>query len=164
MCIFLWLWVHRFSRESTQSYIHLVPGVSQREPLYLQSGWRSNMCRWRVALPSLKSVDMADTRTGYKEQLATTLPDLHKKEFKKRNQKVNMILKLWNDVAIQPLCTGLFHVYLVWYFKILSSPYLQSWVIQTQLKEEVSLYSKETTRHGWRPTRIETDKHIQKRT
>lgn len=55
--------------------------------------------------------------------------------------------------------TGLLHVYLVWYFKILSSPYLQPWVIQTQLKEEVSLYGKETTRHGWRPTGIKTDTH-----
>lgn len=49
---------------------------------YLQSGGRSNMCRWRVALPSLKSVDMADTRTRYKEQLAATLPDLHKEIIK----------------------------------------------------------------------------------
>lgn len=36
------------------------------------------MCRWRVALPSLKSVDVTDARARYKEQLATALPDLHK--------------------------------------------------------------------------------------
>lgn len=34
------------------------------------------MCWRRVALPSLKSVDVADAGTGHKEQLATTLPDL----------------------------------------------------------------------------------------
>lgn len=47
-------------------------------------------------------------------------------------------------------------VYLVRYLKVLASPYLQSRVVQSQLKEKVSLYSKETSCHGRRPAGTKT--------
>lgn len=47
---------------------------------YLQSGRGADVRRWRVSLPALQSVDVSDTRTWNKEQLASTLPDLHVQE------------------------------------------------------------------------------------
>lgn len=119
---------HARTRARTHTWDLFNRSITQGELLYLQSGWWSNVCRWRVALPSLKSVDMANTRTRYKEQLSTTLPDLHA-----NTQGESYSDHVCDDVceAIQHHCvqTGLFHAYLVWYFKILSSPYLQSRVI-----------------------------------
>lgn len=43
---------------------------------YLQGGGGADMCRRGVPLPALQPVDVAHTRTGHKEKLATTLPDL----------------------------------------------------------------------------------------
>lgn len=44
--------------------------------IYLQGGGGADMCRRGVPLPALQPVDVANTRTGDKEKLAATLPDL----------------------------------------------------------------------------------------